>query len=86
MADQVVPNTESQTVAAIALAWEIVKYTYNVPHMEGTKEEKLKEVTNAVIKAYMAILQGKPIEKQLSNLKCSKTYAFSSSLEAVFME
>jgi len=64
MADsQSIPNTDSLNVASLAVAWEIVKDTYNIPRMVESPEDKLKLITNAVIKAYFAIINQKPIEK-----------------------
>lgn len=62
MADKIVPDTESQNVAAFAIAWEIVRLMY-IPNVSGSKDDMLKEVTNAVIKAYKAILKLELIEK-----------------------
>lgn len=57
------PDTENLNVAALATAWAIVKVTYNIPNLMGNRDSNVKVVTNAVIKAYQAILDNKPIEK-----------------------
>jgi hypothetical protein len=62
MTEQIVPNTDTHVVAAIAVAWEIVKVTQDIGHMNGSREEKLKEITNAVIQAYVAIWSQTPIK------------------------
>lgn len=63
MADNVVPDTNDFTVAALAVAWEIVRLSYNIPNMMTGSPEKVKEATNAVIKAYTAIIKSTPIDK-----------------------
>lgn len=60
-----IPNTESQTVATLAIAWEIVKMTYitgksAIARKNG--DEGLKELTNAVIKAFTAIYNKEAIQ------------------------
>jgi hypothetical protein len=58
-----IPNTESGRVAALAVAWEIVKVAYGTARGASKKgEEGTKELTNAVIKAFNAIVDNKPIE------------------------
>jgi hypothetical protein len=61
MTEQIVPNTDQPRVAMLAVAWEIVNKTYDIPHLEGSREEKLEKLTNAVIKIYNAIFNGTPI-------------------------
>jgi hypothetical protein len=57
-----IPNTENFTVAALAIAWEIVKRSYITPTTLPPENERLKELTNAVIKAYTAILSKESIQ------------------------
>ena len=58
-----VPDTENTNVAALSIAWEIVKATYVTAMTTNTKEAGAKEITNAVIKSYYAITHLEPISK-----------------------
>jgi len=61
---EIIPNTENTHVAALAVAWEIVRIAYS-PNKTGERksnEEELKEFTNAVLKVYQAINHITPIE------------------------
>jgi hypothetical protein len=65
MADtRVVPDTETWSIAALAVAWEVVSAAYDFRSMMGSKDERVTELTNAVIKSYNAILKAQAIEKQ----------------------
>lgn len=59
-----VPDTDEGNVAALAIAWEIVKFTYGVSrNMYGRRDgEGTKELANAVIAAFVAIKNGEPIK------------------------
>ncbi len=62
MTEKIIPDTEAFTIAVLAAALEIAKITN--PAFAGTPpDERLKILTNSVIKAYQAILTNKPIEK-----------------------
>ncbi len=65
MSDQVVPNTETITIAAMAIAWEIAKASYNhtSAYADMSANERVKELTNAMIKSYQAIIKNTPIDK-----------------------
>jgi hypothetical protein len=62
MTEQTVPNTENLSIAALAVAWEIVKISYNVPPTRSSFEERAKILTNEVIKVHNAILIQKQME------------------------
>jgi len=59
-----IPDTISDTVAALAVAWEIVKITYGTSRGNyiHANDKGAKELTNAVIKVFIAIREGEPIE------------------------
>jgi hypothetical protein len=59
-----IPNTDNGDVAALAIAWDIVKYSYGVTRntFGGKGDEGAKELANAVIKAFVAIKNGEPIK------------------------
>jgi len=59
---EIIPNTENLKVAALAIAWEIVKITHIANAARKGGEEGQKDLTNAVIKTYTAIEKGEPIE------------------------
>jgi hypothetical protein len=64
MADtQAIPDTENWTIAALAIAWQVVSAAYNFKDMKGASGDKMMELTNAVIKSYNAICSVKAIEK-----------------------
>ena len=57
----VIPDTNTVAVAALAVAWDIVKTTH-VGNLPGKSPDmQLKETVNAVIKAYLAMLSQKAI-------------------------
>ena len=62
MSDSVIPNTETMNIAILAIAWEIVKTTPDYFNTKMSQEDKLKALTNAVIKAQQAMFNFKPIE------------------------
>ncbi len=58
-----IPNTESMYVSSLAIAWEIVKITYNTKQGTNKKYDLgLVELTNAVIKAQQALFNVTPID------------------------
>jgi len=61
MPERVVPDTENQIVATLAVAWEIVKVTYGRDLTTGETDANMVKLTNAVIKSYKALLKGEPI-------------------------
>lgn len=64
MADEfAMPDTDSREVAALAVAWEIVKRTRRAAAPSRAAESGLAEYTNALIKVYRAILEQAPIEE-----------------------
>ena len=60
-----IPDTISDTVAALAVAWEIVKITYDTSkgNFVHANEKGAKELTNAVIKVFTAIREREPIKE-----------------------
>jgi hypothetical protein len=60
---QVIPDTENISIAVLAVAWDIVKHTQNIANDHSGPDQRLQNVTNAVLKAYTALSTQKPIEK-----------------------
>lgn len=61
---QVVPDTTSQSVAVLAVAWEIARLSYFPFPMGTSSDEKLRLLTNAVVESYTAITNLKEIAAQ----------------------
>lgn len=62
MAFQIIPNTESEKVALVAIAWEIVeKSVLNNLEDSLPVDERKRLVTNAFIEVYQAILNSRRI-------------------------
>lgn len=63
MAD--IPDGVTLSVAEASIAWEIVKLAeHNSPNPNPTLDKLVRNMTNAYIKAYRAIHEGKPIEEE----------------------
>ncbi len=57
---EIVPDTESVSVAALAVAWSIVK-SVSASSLPGGGQENIKYLTNEVLKVYIALLSQKPM-------------------------
>jgi hypothetical protein len=60
-----IPNTENGNIACLAIAWEIVKESFITNRGDlaiKSGEEGLKELTNAVVKTYSAIVNNSLIK------------------------
>jgi len=57
------PDTDDFNVAALAVAWEIVKATYVTGNTVASGDNGATNLTNAVIKMYNAILSQEPMGK-----------------------
>ena len=78
---QVIPNTESEKVALVAIAWEIVEQTV-VNELENglSYDERKRIATNAFIDVYEALLNSKRIGEKDAAL-FEGAYLFSKSEE-----
>jgi len=61
---RVVPDTDNFSVAALAVAWEIVKKSNFISSLSGTNDQKIAPLTDALIKSYSAILSARDGSEQ----------------------